>query len=161
MKKCLFLLLFLALSGFFSCGKLCGCTIPNEPTLSGRINNIVWEPAITDTVKNDSISIWGKRSWDELKLKFAINPASIETDVLVSGYDATYTSNPKSEKGRLIYRLDNTAANKIKISYLQSENFLSGQFNLTLKLTTPTGNLVFDTTRIYFTNARFRARLRK
>lgn len=163
MKKYIFLILFLALSGFFSCGKTCGCVVfPEQPSFRGKISNTPWEPILTDTVKNDSVSIWGKRSWDELKVKFKIEPASTATDVLVDKYDVTYCVSPQSEKGRLIYKLDNTAsANKIRISYRQADNFLAGQLNLTFKLTTPTGNMAFDTSRIYFTNTAFMVRLRK
>lgn len=163
MKKYVFLLIFLILSGVFSCRKICGCVIPPpQPGLRGLLNKGAWEPILSDTVKNDSMSIWGKRSLDELKLKFAINPVGTETDLLVDKYDATYTVSAQSEKGRLIYRLDNTApANKITISYRQADNFLSGQLNLTFKLTTPTGNMAFDTSRIYFTSTGFMVRLRK
>ena len=163
MKKYIFLLLFLALTVFFSCGKYCGCVVPKpQPDIRGQLNNAAWEPLLTDTIKNDSVSIWGKRSWDELKMKFKIDPTSTVTDVFVDKYDATYTVSPQSEKGRLIYRLDNTASsNKIKIFYRQADNFLEGQVNLTFKLTTPTGNMAFDTSRIYFTSTRLMVRLRK
>ncbi len=164
MKKYIFPILFLALTGFVSCGKYCGCAgLAFQPSFGGKISNTPWEPILTDTVKNDSVTIWGKRSWDELKVKFKINPTSTETDVLVDNFDATYTVSPQSERGRLIYRLDNTAsANKINISYReQARNFLSGQLNLTFKLTTPTGYMAFDTSRIYFTSTSFMVRLRK
>nr|WP_294795916.1 hypothetical protein [uncultured Mucilaginibacter sp.] len=163
MKKYIFLILFLVLAGVFSCGKSCGCYLPKpQPDIRGKINNATWEPLLTDTVKTDSVTMWGKRSWDELKVKFKIDPTSTATDLFVDKYDATYTVSPQSEKGRWIYRLDNSSsANKIKISYRQADNFLEGQLNLTFKLTTPTGNMAFDTSRIYFTSTRFMVRLRK
>jgi hypothetical protein len=163
MKKYVFIVLLLSLTGVFSCRRLCGCVLPPEqPILAGRINNAAWEPALTDTIKNDTIAIWGKRGSDEVKLKFGVDVNSKDADVLLSKYDAIYTVFARGANGRLIYQLDNTAVNnKILLAYRQADNFLSGNANLTLKLTTPTGNMAFDTTRIYFSNLYFRVRLRK
>jgi|GEM_PF-4454921 len=163
MKKYIFLILFLLLTGFFSCGKMCGCIIPPpEPNFRGVLNKTLWEPALADTIKNDSISVWGKRSTDELKLKFKINPSSTETSALVGNYDVTYEILPRTERGQTIYTLDkSSASNRVILSYSQAQNFLMGQVNLTLKLATPTGNIAIDTARIYVTNAGFMVRLRK
>ncbi len=151
MKKYTLFLLFLIAILSFRCGKICGCTPPTMLGITALNNGNPWYSITIDTLKNDTIKIYGKTENDILKLKF-FRYEDINGLHETKYYQAIYyvITGPH---GALTYALDNAAANSVNINYaVYQAPYLSGNFNLTFKLATPTGNAVFDSTRVNFLN---------
>ncbi|NNU34231.1 hypothetical protein HK413_08865 [Mucilaginibacter sp. S1162] len=128
------------------------------------------ESNFSDTIKSDTLTISSNSTKYVfgIKLKFGLDNS---TSKLINGsyqkqIDATFYQYGYINIGTLIYKLDNTANNTF-YTYIQTSTleeskgeWLTGSFNLTFKLATPTGNTAFDTTRVYFPG-QFRLKLDK
>jgi hypothetical protein len=159
----LFLLIICA--GLFSCSKNCGCGPPQfSKGLSGNLKKtttLLWSDLnMKDTIKNDTVTIWSTKTNYSytVKLKFGLDNS---TSKLVNGYyqkkiDAIFYQYGYGPGSVLVYKLDSTVNNTLH-TYTETGAYdynkgqwVVGHFNLTFKLATPTGNMAFDTTRVYF-----------
>jgi hypothetical protein len=169
MKRYTLLIIIAVLSFLFSgCKKelgYCGCAAPQvSKSFSGsmkKTTTLPWtETVFNDTIKNDTLTILANKTNYNyaIKLKFGLDNG---TTKLVNGMsekkvDATFYHYGYTPGGILIYKLDNTANNTLftvaESGTLESNKgkWVVGYFNLTFKLATPTGNMAFDTTRVYF-----------
>jgi hypothetical protein len=177
LKQYLFALFLLTIcAALFSCSKKCGCGPPISfgnavwGTVK-KVNILPWsESTFADTIKNDTVTILSNSTKYVfgIKLKFSLDNSISK---LINGayqkqIDATFYQYGYTGIGTLVYKLDNTANNTFN-TYTETSTltdskgeWLTGSFNLTFKLATPTGNTAFDTTRVYFPG-QFRLKLDK
>ena len=170
MKKYIMVLLLAALISFLYA---CHCCLPPVPAPVEGIyikhnGNIIWNGTLVDTIKNDTITLYGVGDYDKIKIKFYLNPAITQPvfvfaqpyiPYLVKNYQAMYYLPDNATHNTFIYKLDSTAVNTLGIAYGPQTNWLTGNFNLLFKLTNPTGNNNFDTTRVNFSNGIFTLKL--
>jgi len=164
MKKYILPILFIISAAFFSCNKIC-CTPPPVPYPVERIwatkYGNPWNANLVDTIKNDTLSLYGLGSVDRLKIKFYLDPGITQsaypygTAYLLKKYEAVYDVFITGTHNEFIYKPDTTRANTISLISLPPSAWLTGTFNLTLKLSNPTGNMAFDTARVKFSNGGF------
>lgn len=163
-KDILFTLLIISI-GFVACEKDKGivcCVLPDFEYVDALKTNgtaAQWRVPVTDTVQNNNVVLYGSNGSEELKLKFYADPAIAAVSGTLPSYEALYTIYQRGSLPRLVYKLDNTAANEIKIIN-DRKDWISGFFNLTFKLAAPIGYTVVDTTRVYFKGG-FKIKLRK
>lgn len=172
MKKYIYLFLILAATTLFLSCKKC-CIVNNRYEHIGdntfdmavtRVFGAGWVGTLTDTVKNDTITIYGKREYDAIKLKFYL-AADLPFGYQQKKFEAFYYIN-NYHSPATPYSIDSTANNELILSRSGAADiinsgtpWLTGHFKLTFKLSKPTGNISTDTTRIYFSNGNFDLRL--
>ncbi len=161
MKKHILSILFIISAAFFSCGKIC-CTpapFPYKSIWATKYGNL-WNANLVDTIKNDTVSIYGLGDVDKLKIKFYLGPGITQsaypngTPYVVKKYEAVYDVFITGTHNEFIYKPDTTRINMISLISLPPSE-LTGTFNLTLKLSNPTGNMAFDTAHVNFSNGVF------
>jgi|GEM_PF-2451929 hypothetical protein len=133
----------------------------------GEITQWVGNP-FTDTVKKNTVTVWSTKNDLAIKLKFNLDKAASNTayGYNATKYEAAFYQYATSGKA-LVYQLDSTVVNTLQLEIRDisggqvGEPWLFAEFKLTFKLKTPTGNLAFDTTRVYFPSGRFIIKLNK
>lgn len=169
------LFLMIICVGLFSCSKKCGCLPPQDGRgFAGTMKKgttLPWEESnFADTIKNDTATIFvTKTNYNfAIKLKFGLDnkTSKLINNAYYRPVDATFYYYGYTPGGVLIYKLDNTANNTFfTYSQIGDNRFNEGGwvkpfFNLTFIVATPTGNIVTDTTRVYF-SGRFAIKLDK
>jgi hypothetical protein len=164
MKKLSFLIIGLLILSYSACKKstniqqqkdCCGASI--VPTVRAMKNTTYWISQITDTLKIDSVSLYGKTDSDMLKIKFEYKSLGSSANP-VKNYTATYY---KLKSGKVInsYKLDTTVPDTLNAQYNKTAtsqyhgNSVYGYFALKFRINTYTPGT--DTTAVKFNSGIF------
>lgn len=85
----LILLIFLIYTTFYGCTKEQQDTPLTEGTYVAE-NGVPWNAAVTNFVKNDSVTFYGKTDYDLLKLKFSLQDIADHIGVQIKNYQVDY-----------------------------------------------------------------------
>jgi len=164
MKNCI-ILLVLAIAALFLYGCPCCEPKPSEG-ISGIKHGSPWNANLVDTIKNDTVSLYGIGDVDRLRIKFYLDPGVTQsayshgTPYVLKNYKAAYEVFITGTHNEFIYKPDTTRVNTINLVSLPPSAWLTGFFSFTLKLSNPTGNMAFDTARVNFSSGWFNIKIR-
>jgi hypothetical protein len=106
--------------------------------INGTNNKAPWFLSLADTIKNDTVTMYGKTNQEVFKIKFALSDIDPKTEEVKKYNTHYYFTLPLLVSST--YKLDTTANRRLVVQKRDTQDWLSGYFSGTFITTVPAGS---------------------